>query len=178
LEQINNSEKGNGRANITKKKYKKQIEWRQDMVRQLLLRGYSQSEITRQLHISQPTISRDIEYVRAHFSSDPKYYGNRIFTEYVNLSLATDEMLQNLWKLVDDSRISVKHRLKAMALMKEYLKFKSDLLVVDHVAIDLKEYGEKARSKEDELVERENKLRTYMIRHNLAEDFDSPVLAA
>ena len=60
---------------------------------------------------------------------------------------------------MDDSRLSVKHRLRAMALMKEYLKFKSDLLVVDHLAKDLKEDCEKARSKEAELVERENKLR-------------------
>ena len=111
-------------------------------------------------------------------SSDPKYYCNRVFTEYVNVSLATDEVLQNLWKLADDSRISVKHRRKAMDLMKHYLKFKSDLLVVDHVAKDLKEYCEKARSKEAELVERESKLREYMIRHNLAEVFDSPLSAA
>ena len=82
LEQINNSEeKENNRANISKKKYRKQIEWRQDEVPRLFPRGYSQSEITRQLHTSQPTISRDIEYVRATFSSDPKYYGKRIFTE-------------------------------------------------------------------------------------------------
>ena len=43
------------------KNNKKQIEWRRNKVRQLLLRGNTQSEISRTLHISQPTISRDID---------------------------------------------------------------------------------------------------------------------
>ena len=43
------------------KNNKKQIEWRRNKVRQLLLRGNTQSDISRTLHISQPTISRDID---------------------------------------------------------------------------------------------------------------------
>jgi predicted transcriptional regulator len=38
-------------------------------VRELLIRGYSQYEICNTLHMSQPTISRDIDFIRNQTSS-------------------------------------------------------------------------------------------------------------
>jgi predicted transcriptional regulator len=49
------------RAEITHKKYQKQIDWRRNKVRELLIRGYSQYEMSNTLHMSQPAISRDID---------------------------------------------------------------------------------------------------------------------
>ena len=46
-------------SEITHKKYQKQIDLRRNKVRELLIRGYSQYEISNNLHLSQPTISRD-----------------------------------------------------------------------------------------------------------------------
>jgi len=48
------------RANITPRKYKKKLECRHDKVWQLLVRGYTQSEISMVFQIGQLTISRDI----------------------------------------------------------------------------------------------------------------------
>ena len=62
----------NPRAEITYKKYQKQIDWRRNKVRELLIRGYSQYEISNTLHISQPTISRDIDFIRNPFNSAVK----------------------------------------------------------------------------------------------------------
>ena len=62
----------NPRAEITHKKYQKQIDWRRNKVRELLIRGYSQYEISNILHINQPTISRDIDIIRNHNSSETK----------------------------------------------------------------------------------------------------------
>ena len=59
----------NPRAEITYKKYRKQIDWRGSKVRELLIRGYSQYEISNTLHLSQPTISRDIDFIRKQTSS-------------------------------------------------------------------------------------------------------------
>ena len=56
------------------KNNKKQIEWRRNKVRQLLLRGHSQSEISRTLHISQPTISRDIDYIKSKYITNSIYF--------------------------------------------------------------------------------------------------------
>ncbi len=65
----------NPRAEITHKKYRKQIDWRRNKVRELLIRGYSQYEISNTLHISQPTISRDINFVRSQTSRAAKKVG-------------------------------------------------------------------------------------------------------
>jgi DNA-binding CsgD family transcriptional regulator len=40
------------------------IEWRRSKVQELSSQGYNQSEISRILQISQPTINRDISYLR------------------------------------------------------------------------------------------------------------------
>ena len=40
------------------------IEWRRSKVQELASQGYNQSEISRMLQISQPTINRDIAYLR------------------------------------------------------------------------------------------------------------------
>jgi DNA-binding NarL/FixJ family response regulator len=51
------------RANLSEQKYQKQIEWRRNKVKDLVIRGHSQYEISNILHISQPTISRDINNI-------------------------------------------------------------------------------------------------------------------
>ena len=65
MEDFSSTAQRNPRAEITHKKYQKQIDWRRNKVRELLIRGYSQYEISNTLHISQPTISRDIDFIRS-----------------------------------------------------------------------------------------------------------------
>jgi len=65
LEDFSSTAQRNPRAEITHKKYQKQIDWRRNKVRELLIRGYSQYEISNTLHISQPTIYRDIDFIRS-----------------------------------------------------------------------------------------------------------------
>jgi DNA-binding NarL/FixJ family response regulator len=64
--------KRNVRSNVTANKYKKQVQWRQSKVRELLTRGYSQKEISSTLQISQPTVSRDISFIKNEFRAYPK----------------------------------------------------------------------------------------------------------
>jgi DNA-binding NarL/FixJ family response regulator len=64
LEDYSTTTQKNPRTKITQKKYQKQIDWRRNKVRELLIRGYSQYEISNTLHISQPTISIDIDFIR------------------------------------------------------------------------------------------------------------------
>lgn len=51
----------NLRSGTTAQKYRKQIAWRRNKVHQLLVKGHSQYEISNIMHISQPTIFRDIK---------------------------------------------------------------------------------------------------------------------
>jgi DNA-binding NarL/FixJ family response regulator len=63
---INNNQTNNKRAGISNTKYQNQVAWRRNKVKELLARGYTQYEISRELHMSQPTISRDIHYLEKH----------------------------------------------------------------------------------------------------------------
>src|SRR5918995_5699882 len=91
---IENPKDGNNLKNS-----KKQIEWRRNKVRQLLLRGNTQPEISRTLDISQPTISRDIDYIRSKYITNSKNTYIRLSEEYINISLGIDEMIKNSWKI-------------------------------------------------------------------------------
>jgi DNA-binding NarL/FixJ family response regulator len=57
---LNENNEDNPRYGITLNKYRNQIAWRRNKVKELVTRGYAQYEIANVLHISQPTISRDI----------------------------------------------------------------------------------------------------------------------
>jgi len=43
-------------------KMKDKIIWRRNKVQELSVKGFAQAEISRMLQISEPTISRDIEF--------------------------------------------------------------------------------------------------------------------
>jgi hypothetical protein len=71
LEGISSIIQKNLSAEITHKKYRKQIDWRRNKVRELVIRGYYQHGINI-LHISQPTLPRDIDFIRKQNSRAAK----------------------------------------------------------------------------------------------------------
>jgi DNA-binding transcriptional regulator LsrR (DeoR family) len=59
------------------------LEWRRNKVQELASQGYNQSEISRMLQISQPTINRDISYLRQQAKLNiKKYIDERLPEEY------------------------------------------------------------------------------------------------
>jgi transcriptional regulator len=50
------------------------LEWRRNKVQELASQGYNQSEISRILQISQPTINRDLAYLRQQAKENIKKY--------------------------------------------------------------------------------------------------------
>jgi predicted transcriptional regulator len=59
------------------------LEWRRSKVSELSSQGYNQSEISRILQISQPTINRDIIYLRHQAKHNIKrYIDERLPEEY------------------------------------------------------------------------------------------------
>jgi DNA-binding NarL/FixJ family response regulator len=72
------------RAGKTLNKYRNQMVWRRNKVRELLTRGYSQYEIATTLRISQPTISRDIHYIQKELHKSKENYGERLLEVYQN----------------------------------------------------------------------------------------------
>ncbi len=50
------------------------LEWRRTKIQELASQGYNQSEISRILQISQPTINRDIAYLRQQAKTNIRKY--------------------------------------------------------------------------------------------------------
>ena len=84
----------NARAEITHKKYRKQIDWSRNKVRELLIRGHNQFEISNILNISQPTVSRDINYIQAQIQKRNKHYGNELLQAYHNTLAGLNEIVK------------------------------------------------------------------------------------
>jgi hypothetical protein len=152
------------------KNNKKQIEWLRNKVSQLLLRGNTQSEISRTLHISQPTISRDIDYIRSQYITNSKNTVKRLSEEYINISLGIDEMIKNAWKIVDYNRTNVRSRLKAMSVIKECYKYKTEMLGTESTLNQMNTLYKQMLVKEKELTRRENALKAFLEGRKLTED--------
>jgi transposase len=59
------------------------IEWRRNKVQELASQGYNQSEISKILQISRPTITRDIQYLsKCAKENIKKYIDERLPEEY------------------------------------------------------------------------------------------------
>ena len=156
----NNIENSKDSNNL--KNNKKQIEWRRNKVRQLLLRGNTQAEISRTLDISQPTISRDIDFIHSKYITKSKNTYRRLSEEYINISLGIDEMIKNSWKIVEDNRTNVKTRLKAMSGIKECYKYKMEMLGTENTLNQMNTLYQQMLVKEKELTRRENALKAFL----------------
>ncbi|HEY7079683.1 MAG TPA: hypothetical protein VH500_08280 [Nitrososphaeraceae archaeon] len=132
----------NARSGITLKKYRNQIAWRRSKVRELLIRRYAQYEIASLLHISQPTISRDIRYIQKEIKKSTDNYGEHLFETYRNTLLGLDEAIKNLWTIVDSGKTDAKEKLKAITLMRELYKERLDLIRSELSLLHQKKYME------------------------------------
>ena len=128
------------RAGKTLDKYRKQIAWRRNKVREMLARGYAQYEIANTLHISQPTISRDIHYIQKEVEKNKKNYGERLFEVYHNSLQGLDEVIKKLWEVIDSSKTDEKEKLKAINLMMQCYKDKFEMIQSEPDLVNKKNY--------------------------------------
>jgi predicted transcriptional regulator len=118
----------NARAGVTLSKYRNQMGWRRNKVKDLLARGYHQHEIANTLHISQPTISRDIHYIQKEMRKSAENYGEHLFEVYRNNLLGLDEMIKKLWTIVDSPKTDSKEKIKAITLIGQCYKERFELV--------------------------------------------------
>jgi predicted transcriptional regulator len=110
------------RANISQKKYNKQIEWRRNKVKELLIRGYSHYEISNILHMSQPTISRDINSIYQGKKERLQEYGNELYLDIQNTLEGSGELVKKRWTIVDDPKAEQKEKMKAITIILQWLR--------------------------------------------------------
>jgi predicted transcriptional regulator len=160
LEESSTNTQKNPRTEITYKKYQKQIDWRRNKVHELLIRGYFQYEISNTLHLSQPTISRDIDFIRKQNSSAEKRknLAYRYYYEQQNALDGVGELMKNLWSIIDNPKIEVKERMKAMNLIMQCYYMRSKLIDSEVFNKEFLDYTKKVKSDEEALRIREQEM--------------------
>jgi predicted transcriptional regulator len=102
--------------------------WRRNKVKELLTRGYAQYEIANLLHISQPTISRDIHYIQKEIRKSAENYGEHLFEIYRNTLLGLDELIKKLWTIIDAPKIDAREKIRASTLMTQCYRQRLELI--------------------------------------------------
>src|ERR671934_1233600 len=104
------------------------LEWRRNKVQELASQGYNQSEISRILQISQPTINRDITYLRQQAKEDiKKYIDERLPEEYEKCLVGLTAILKEAWNTSQQTE-DKREKIQALSLTKECYSMKLDLL--------------------------------------------------
>lgn len=147
--------KKNLRSGITAKKYKKQIEWRRDKIKELYIRNYSQEEISTKLRISQPTVCRDINNLKSIINKRKENFGQYIVEENLKLMLVVDEQIRRIWNLLDDPKLEAKELLKAQDTLMKLMNKKELLSTREIITTRMSQNYAEMLVKEKELGEKE-----------------------
>ena len=92
-------------------------------------RSYNQSEISRILQISQPTINRDITYLRQQAKDNiKKYIDERLPEEYEKCMVGLTAILKEAWNTAANNTEDKREKIQALSLAKECYSMKLNLL--------------------------------------------------
>jgi predicted transcriptional regulator len=104
------------------------LEWRRSKVQELASQGYNQSEISMILQISQPTINRDIAYLRQQSKDNiKKYIDERLLEEYEKCLVGLNAITKEVWNTAANTE-DKREKIQALSLAKECYSMKLDLL--------------------------------------------------
>jgi predicted transcriptional regulator len=104
------------------------LEWRRNKVQELASQGYNQSEISRILQISQPTINRDIKFVRQQAKENIKrYIDDRLPEEYEKCLVRLNAITKEAWNTAQNTE-DQREKIQALSLAKDCYSMKLDLL--------------------------------------------------
>ena len=104
------------------------LEWRRSKVQELASQGYNQSEISSILQISQPTINRDITYLRQQSKENIKrYIDERLPEEYEKCLVGLSAITKEAWTTSQQTE-DKREKIHALSLAKECYSMKLELL--------------------------------------------------
>jgi predicted transcriptional regulator len=112
------------------------------------VQGQNQYDIAEVLQISQPTISRDVQYLKSKAKEEIKLHINeKLPEEYQRCLTGINQVLKIAWnmanKLPQDSRL----KLQALSLANDCYKYKMDLLTNASVLRDAIKFVENSKDK-------------------------------
>ena len=89
------------------------LEWRRAKVLELSRQGRSQPEIARILQISQPTINRDLQYLRREAKGNiRKYIDDKLPFEYQKCLVGLESILARTWDIANNTESLERDRLQ------------------------------------------------------------------
>ncbi|MFL6328547.1 MAG: helix-turn-helix domain-containing protein [Nitrososphaeraceae archaeon] len=104
------------------------LEWRRSKVLELASQGYNQSEISSILQISQPTINRDLAYLRQQAKDNIKrYIDERLPEEYEKYMVGLNAITKEAWNTAQSTE-DKREKIQALSLAKECYSMKLKLL--------------------------------------------------
>jgi predicted transcriptional regulator len=104
------------------------LEWRRNKVQELASQGYNQSEISRILQISQPTINRDLSYLRQQAKDNIKRnIDERLPEEYEKCLVGLNAITREAWNAAQNAE-DKREKIQALSLAKDCYSMKIDLL--------------------------------------------------
>ena len=126
------------------------IEWRRSKVQELASQGYNQSEISKILQISRPTITRDTQYLsKCAKQNIKKYIDQKLPEEYEKCLVGITAILREAWTTsyqTEDNR----EKIQALSLAKECYSMKLDLLTNATVVDDaIRFVSDRSKDKEN-----------------------------
>ena len=102
------------------------LEWRRNKVMELASQGHNQSEISRILQISQPTVNRDIAHLRQQAKDNiRKYIDERLPEEYEKCLVGLTAILKDAWNISQNAQEN-KEKISALELAKSCYQTKLD----------------------------------------------------
>ena len=112
-----------------KKNYNENVELRRNKVQSLLVRGNTQWEIAESLGVSQPTVSRDIQWVRDIAKKELKVtVEKKLPEEYHKYLVGIDEVLRIAWDIALSGKYD-KTQLDALQFVIECSKHRMDAIM-------------------------------------------------
>jgi predicted transcriptional regulator len=112
------------------------LEWRRSKVLELASQGYNQSEISSILQISQPTINRDLAYLRQQAKDNIKrYIDERLPEEYEKCLVGLNAITKEAWNTSQQTE-DKREKIQALSLAKECYSMKLELLTNASVVDD------------------------------------------
>lgn len=113
----------------SKKNHYSNVEIRRDWVQRLFIRGNTQWEIAKSLNISQPTVSRDIKWIRSVAKKELKdHLEKKLPEEYHKYLVGIDEVLRNAWDIALSGAVD-KTRLQALQFVIECCKHRMNVIM-------------------------------------------------
>jgi hypothetical protein len=105
------------------------LEWRRKKVLELSSQGRSQPEIARILQISQPTVNRDMSYLRQEAKENiRRYIDEKLPLEYQKCLVGLDSILSKTWDIANNIDSLERDRLQAVSIGMQAYGMKIDLL--------------------------------------------------